>query len=319
MRQEEQLASLPDDLGFVLVDDATMLGEPEGVPATITVLDVAPLALMFQFRIDPNGTQAQIVSDLLDGATEDEATVEINGNVAIFSMYELPGTNNESIGLLIKHIASTLSSTDFAIDPGCLKCGEVESAELLYAGGRPTRLCEACHAEAIELKEKLEEHLNRPTRASSIVLLGAVIYGFMAWGLFWAVIDIALHHWQINVIELNRFTSMLGLMVIAAVGFGVGHPIGHTVSRSIALQKIPRLSGFLIALGVTVAGEVLMLTLLLLYDFGIFDLWFTIHFVGTYVSRYSGFWILCKLTLSGSIWFFCSDAAAKRRTAILGV
>lgn len=315
MENADRIANLPHDLGCVAVSDATLLGDPEGVPTTITVLGGDPLSLLLRFRVDPHGTEMDAIRALLDGAAEEEATVEFDGSFIVFSMYNLGGADNGSIRSVVTHLARTIQATDFAVEPGCQQCGEVESARLLYADERPARLCDECTADAVRRRQELEAELNRPSLAATFGLAGAVTYGAIAWGLFWTVVEFVFRWLRIRVVEINYLTVLIGAATFAAVGYAVGRPIGRTIQRSIALRRVPQLSSALIVPCVGVAGEIVLLTILLLWDAGIFNLAIAANFVWAFVSGYSPFWIICKLALLGFVWFFCTGAAAERRTA----
>ena len=309
----DRIQELPEAIGFVPVDEQVLIGEPDGVPTTCTLINDSPLMLQFKFRVDSEGTETEPMTSLLDGVPEDQACWSFEENVAYLSLYNLDVLDNSAIRVLIDQVAATLNETDFALPSGCLKCGREDCAELTYVDGIPTRICVDCLTDALEEKQETEEELNRPSFGLTLGLPGAFLYGSVVWALSWALFDWMLDFWNVRAIWINRLTVLLGLIVIGVLGYVIGSPMGATLRRSIAVRHAPRLSSLLFALGVAAAGEILAIAVFVFRKVGIFDLALAAQIATLFVTTWTAFWVICKLGLTAAIGYFCYDAASKKQ------
>ncbi|MEX0700521.1 MAG: hypothetical protein WD069_00350 [Planctomycetales bacterium] len=315
----DQIKALVAELGFVVVDQDTALGQMRGIPTALTVFAADPPGLMCQWRVNPTGIETQTVMDLLEGVPQERAALSIEDGCAWLTLYDARSLDGATIRLLFEQVADALQSSDLAPGPGCVRCGRVEDAQLMYVAGRATRLCPGCLTDAAQERQCLEAQLNRPSLASTLGLPGAAIYVAAGWAGFWTVLDLALEHWRIEVVEINRFTMFLFWGALVAIGIALGWPAGVTVRRSLAFGRMPRVASVLFILAAATAGEILYVALLLLRMVGVFNLRLAAQLLPQVLDSYTKFWISCKVALLVATAFFCAASASQRKTVRLDV
>ena len=315
----DQLPALIEELGFVVVGPNKALGQPRGVPTTLAVLSTDPPALMFGFRIHPEGNETQPVAALLQDVENDRAAVSFENGLAWLTLYDLSGLSISVVRLLVDNFPDTISATDLAVVAGCLHCGRLADAQLMCLEGHPTRLCPDCLAESARQRQELEAHLNRPSIAATVGLPAVGAYIACGWAVLWTLIDLVLEHWAIRVIEINHFTGALMLLLLAGVGFCLGWPMGAALRQSIAFRRAPKTMSVIVVSAAVICGEIGYLALRLLRLAGIFDLKFAAAILGQVLVNYGGFWITMKLACLGAISAFSAAAALSRKTASLDV
>ncbi len=314
------LVELVADLEFTPVDERTAVGEFQALPAAISVLGLDPPAFMFQIRLNPVDDEAAARQDEIEPLVSDShVSMSIENDCAYLSVYDASEFETDELRMILDRMAESLLSSGQARKSVCLRCGQAELAELMYVEGRPTRLCTACLEAAAEQREQEEAALNATSGKAllALPLFAAVATG--VWGVFWLMIDLALDYWQMDVIEINRLTMLLILGLLGAVGWLAGWPLGRVLRRTVFGRKLPRLTGTLMAGLLIVVGEVLYVGLLVLWHHGVIDPEFAVRVTPAVVLDYTGFWLVCKLTLAGAVGFFCCLAAGERKTVALDI
>lgn len=315
----DDILRLIAELGFVVAGQDIALGQPAGIPTTMTVLGDSPLAVMFRFRVNPQGTQTPTFAELLQSVPDDRASFSVEEGYAFLTLFDSSGLTSSSLGLLVKHIAETLAATDLAAGPGCLRCGTLDEAELLLIEGRPTRLCAGCLDEARRERQEAEAELNRASVAATIGLPAAGGFVAIGWVILWTAIDMILEWLQVKVIEFNRLSEIFFLALVGGVGYGLGWPLGAALRQSIAIRRAPVMMSLILIVAAAIAGEIGYLALHIFRVVGVFDLGLAAKLLWQFVSGYSGFWIACKLAFLGAIGLFCAIAASERKQVSLNV
>jgi hypothetical protein len=309
---------LVNSLGFTAADEHTAIAELHGVPATLTVLGTDPPAVLFGFRVNPDGLQTGTVADRARGLPDDAAALSFEDGYAWLSLYNLEKLPPDAAPRLVADIAAAIASTDLALPAGCFHCGAPD-APLAYADGRPARLCPQCVTSAAEEHREREAELNRPTLGATLAVPGAGLFVAAGWAVIWTLLDFALDRWQIRVVEINQFSAMIGLLAIGIVGACLGWPLGATLRQSIALRHAPRLMSGLATLGAALLGEIFFVAARLFLLAGVFDVGIAAQLLPQVVAAYTGFWVACKLLLAGAIGVCCGMSASQRKTASFAV
>lgn len=315
----ERIEGLRSELEFEVVDDDTAMGEIREIPIAMSVLGIDPPAVMFRVRADTDGAESESVASAFEGLSAANVRVSLENDSAWLSFYDLRELDNAAIRSLLEKTADVLDASGLAAGPGCLRCGNLDRAQLMCVEGRPTRLCPDCLTEAVEEQQELEAEHNRSSLAATLGLPGAGLFVAAGWAGFWTLLDLALEHWRIQVVEINYLTMLLMFMGVAACGYALGWPAGVTLRQSIALGKAPVAASAVFVTAAAIGGEILYVGLYLLRLLGLFDLGVAAQLVGQVVAQYSGFWIFCKLALLAAIGFFCAESASERRTVRLQV
>lgn len=304
---------LMEALRFTDCDEETTMGELLGVPATCTVLGGDPLALLFQFRIHPDNSDPPAITELLAHIPKDEVSCSVEEKFLWLSLYRLDETHVDELVQLVSTIAERIQASSYQVLTGCLKCGTESSVQNVYVDGHPSRACKSCLAEAADEQRVLSEELNRPSVLATIGLpLTAALMAF-GWAILWTFIDLTLERWQIQVIEINVFTILLIIGLELGLGWILGWHAGKFMRRSAAIQRSPKIKIGWFLLVTCVCGEILYLAIGIARILGVFDLTLASKFFGDLVSSYTGFWILCKLGLIGSLYLFCYSSAIVRK------
>ncbi len=309
---------LVNALGFTAADENTAIAELHGVPATLTVLGTDPPAVLCGFRVNPRGTQTGTVADRARGLPDEAAALSFEDGYAWLSLYNLEKLPPDASPRLVADIAEAIASTDLALPAGCFHCGAPD-ALLIYADGRPARLCPQCVASAAEEHRERESELNRPTLGATLAVPGAGLFVAAGWAVIWTLLDFALDRWQIRVVEINQFSAMIGLLAIGIVGACLGWPLGATLRQSIALRLTPRLSSAVATIGAVLLGEIFYIAARLFLLAGMFDVGVAARLLPQVVASYTGFWVACKLLLAGAIGLCCGMSASQRTSASLDV
>src|SRR5262249_15462218 len=140
-----------------------------------------------------------------------------------------------------------------------------------------------------------------------------------AWAGWWTLLDIVLHKLNVAVIEINKFTLLVILGMLAGVGYALGQPLGNVLRRTGALNRAPWLLSLLFVVVAGIAGEIGYVAVHLLRLVGFFALRAAVRLLGPIVAGYSAFWVFVKLVLLGAIWFFCGNRASERAVVRLHV
>jgi hypothetical protein len=225
----ERFCALVSELGFTPVNEGKALGAVAGIPTTISLLSDEPLGVLFAFRVHPDGRDTGRIVELLRDAPPDQASLSFDDGCASLTLYDRVGLTNESIRWLVEQVADAIGASDLALGPGCLRCGKTDGAELMCAEGRPTRLCPGCLNAAIDERQKTESELNRPSVLALLGLPGACVGMAAGWAGVWTLLDIVLQKLGVKVIEINRFTLLVILGLLAGIGLALGWPLGSAL------------------------------------------------------------------------------------------
>lgn len=307
------------ELEFVPADEETAIGELSGLPVAFTILGLEPLAGMFQFRVDSDGTGSDRVAELLAAIPEEDVSYSLEEKQAWLSFYHLERFQLDELCTLVRNVAHRLREISFAMPPGCLRCGETSDAKLSLVEGQPTRVCSKCLTEAVQERTAKEADLNRSRLSATIGLpfTGALVSA--AWAIVWTGIDLLLERWNVRVIWLDYFTIVLIIMLAGGLGWLIGWPTGRIMRRSAAIQVAPYSTiGWFVCI-TALCGEILYFAAYLARFAGLFDFGLAAALFWQFVSMYSGFWILCKLALAAAIYGFCYGSATTRTEVAIDV
>ena len=308
-----QLPALVDALGFTSLDALRSVGEPNGVPTSMLVAVAHPLALLLRFRIDPLGTTA-IFDEWRSTLPPDQCTFSIEGDSAWLSLKNAETLPHEAVVSLVAFVSERLSTSDLAVPPGCLRCGEVETARVTDVDGLPTRICPTCLSQAAREKQEAEAALNRGSVAATFGLPAVFGYVAFGWAAVWFAIGLTLERHQIRVVPGDEFTFLIIVLIAGGVGWVLGWPLGKGVRQSLGLRRAPwAICPFLIA-GAVFCGEVLAVALWLFYWVGVFDVRAALGMLGVVLASYTPFWVGCKAAMLVCLAFFCFVSASERRS-----
>ncbi len=317
--ESDQLNDLLGGIDFEWVDDNTAIGEFHGLPAAVSVLGTDPPAFAFQIRLNP-GKDATAEEDVeMPSLSDSDISMSIENGSAWLTVYDLRPFESDDIQDGLETLAQSVLSSGLAREVVCLRCDRQGSAELMFVGGRPTRLCSQCLEDATREKDDQESELNASSFRATAGLPVLALVAACVWALFWLLVDILLDYRSIQVFEIHYFSMALILAILGAVGWIVGWPLGVTVRKSVAAQKTPRTSSILLVGTLSIVGEILYVGLLVFRELGVVDLIISAQLLVPVILDYSGFWILCKLILVTSIGFFGCIFAAEKKTVSMRI
>ncbi|MBS0265184.1 MAG: hypothetical protein JSS02_24845 [Planctomycetes bacterium] len=310
---QADMLQLLTDLGFAVADQERAIGAPAGIPTTLKVLGIAPLSLMFRFKVHPEGNEAQPVRELLQHVPDERASFSLEDGFAFLTLYDASQMSNSDLRLLLDQVADRIASSNLALPPGCLQCGEVGQEQLLLVEGWPTRVCLPCLEHACRQKQEWESQLNRPTVAATLGLPAMCGLVTVGWIVFWLVMGVLVEKFEIKVVEINEFSALILLALFAGVGFVCGRPLGAAIRESILICRAPVIGSLVLIVAAALVGEIGLVVVQLLWWGGVFDLAFAARVWGQVIANYTSFWVSCKLAFIGATWGFCAHTAQQRK------
>ncbi len=324
MHNLEQEMSVPESLvrewNFQIGDQESAFGEMAEMPAVLTILGVDPLSLMMTYKIaTPHPAQIPMPAEIAQLLETKSASVALEDGYAWLSFYNLRGKSAEAVRGLFESFGQALKDQGLALEPACSICGQREDAGLIYVEGKCTRICEPCLEQRLEEREAAEAALNRPSSLHSYALPWVIALAGLGWAVFWVLIDLLLDFFNVQVIEINAFTSVIFIVVAGVLGVLVGTPLGHVLRKSGSVRLSP-LAVTIIAIGLaTVIGEALYISIAIFRWIGHFDLTLGFQALFPWIQSYNPFWIICKLIVAGAIGFGCFQAASERESVGLSI
>lgn len=304
---------LVEELTFAVAGPQTAVGEVQGVPTSLTILSSDPPGVMIQMRYAPDADQTDRIWDLLGDTPEETAKLDIFGESVWLSLYNLAGDTNESLKQLINVLAETIQSTDLRVEPGCLRCGESDSVELMFVAERPTRLCPNCLQRAVDQQQGEEEELNRTSVGATLGLPACMAILAAGWGAIWALLGYGLHWLGVQEIEINIFTVGIILGLTIGGAYLLSRLAIGTFRRSALVRQSPALIIGALVLTALLFGEVASIVLELFFSFGIFAPELAWQLAGEVLRNYSVFWIVCKFIMAIALILMILTGATARR------
>jgi hypothetical protein len=315
----DRVNSLRVELGFTAVDSDTSVGEISGVLASLTHLSSEPLAILVRLRLRPDAGEPDVVSRIFDDVPPEAARITFEPNFASISLYEIDDLPNDAVRLLLEKVADVIAANQLSAPAGCLRCGIVDGAQLMYLEDRPTRLCPACLEGARLEKKHLEQQLNRGTVGGFFGLPAVVASVAAGWAILWTAVDWLLEFFRIGVIWIDKFSVIMILFAVLGFGVALGMPLGNALKRSGLARWSPLFMSLVFGLGAAVLGELVYVTILVFRAAGVVDVNTAVQIFQGVVQQYSTFWIVVKVGLALAISFFCLGKAATQETARLDV
>lgn len=315
--ESDLLVDLVNHLEFTPVDDSTAMGEFHGLPAAISILGLEPPAFAFRIRLNPAGDVAATEQEEIEPLVSDtEVAMSIENGCAWLSVYDAQMFDFDEARGLLDRLAESLIESGQARPGLCMRCDRVEEAELRYVENRPTRICNYCLSRAAEEREQKEAELNPISAKAALSLPVFALVGAWLWAGFWFAVDLAMIYWNINQIELHAISMLLILGLLSGVGWAVGFPTGRVLRKTVFGQRAPRVTGVLLACTVAVVGEILLGAIVIYQEFGVFDLLLSVVFAWLLLFEYTGFWLLCKLTLAIAVGTCCCIGAERKTVSL---
>ena len=300
----ETLHALMADLHLQLLDAEHACGDIADFPATVTLISTEPLVLSFDFRVQLPAVRLDEIRPLLQGLSNESLRVSAHQNEVQLALMNLTGQTSAEIEQIVTEFAESLTALGLGLPDGCLYCGTTENVEIVHHLGRTSRACPTCFSQRLE--QHAQEHAERlqPRRNAWMSVPMLCFYVAIGWVVIWAIADALLDWFHVQVIDLNKFTSMVLFVAALAIGGALGTPLGSTLKKTGLVRKSPRWIGGLVVVAAVALGEVLYLTWLIFRAAGVVDLTFAVQMLPALFGVYSSFWILLKVGLALSIGFF---------------
>ena len=289
-------------------DEDTAFGEVEEFPAALSVLGPDPLALMMvcKIRSSPAEHGFSIPHEIAVLINQKRASITLEDGYAWLSFYDLSGKSLEEVRGLFEQFARALKEQNLATGPGCTICGSLEGAELVFSGGKCSRVCEPCLAARLEEQEQKENERKRPSTFHSYALPWAVGLAGVGWMAFWVLIDLVLDYLNTNTIAVPSFVSVL---VLLGLGMLLGAPVGLVLRKSGLGRRSPALASIIAVALAALLGEAFYISAYLYRHFGFLDLAAGFQVLVPFFSSYDSSWIAAKLFVAIAIGAGCFAAA----------
>ena len=308
----EALGLVINELGFGFVEPNNALGSVGEFPATITVLDVLPAAMMFTIRANTDAGNPETLQAAWKGRYTGRSNISFDPGVVWLELYGITEPSAKTLQPLMDGFADALTAAGFGVGTGCLNCGTLEQLQLTCADGRPTRMCSPCLGAAVQEKSEREAALNRPGRFEALGLPAIAMTVAVGWTVVWTLLDMFVEWAGIERISLDKLTGMIIAVLVLGVGYALGTPLGNALRRAGLGNWAPWLLSIVAVLGTALGGEILYIAVALWRHFGIFDLNLAAGLLARFFVGYSGFWITCKILCAAAMWLFCHAEAQKR-------
>lgn len=300
----ETLNALIADLNLQLLDGDHACGDIAGWPTTVTLISTEPLVLSFDFRVHLPNERVEEIRPLLQGLSSDSLRVSAHENEVQLALMNLTGQSSADIEQIVLEFAESLSALGLDLPEGCLYCGITEGVEIVHHLGRTSRACPVCFQQRLEYHASLLEEQQRPRRNAWMSVPMLCVYVALGWTVIWVLADVLLDWFHVQVIDLNKFTSMVFFVAAFAIGAALGMPLGSTLKKTWLVRKSPRWIGGAVVAAAVALGEVLYMTWLIFRAAGILDLTLAVQMLPALLGVYSSFWIVLKVGLALSIGFF---------------
>lgn len=313
------LDELVSQLGFTAYDPETACGEIRGFPVTLTIVGLESVGLMFEFRIAEATGDAEPKLDLPFELPEELLKISFGKERAWLSIYDLSGATPDAVRLLVEQFAGAVAAAGRAPSPGCSQCGAIAGAEVRCLDGDTVRICPQCLEGIYAERDERQRQLDRPSRLALLGLPAVFTVAATGWAVFWTLVDLAIEWLQIDVVEINRLTVMILLVVAGGAGAAMGLPLGTALRQSGAVRLAPRVLSGLVVLGAVIVGEIGYIALLLFRFVGVFDLGLAAQFLPNILPLYGSFIAACKLILALTVGGFCMASVTERPVARLEI
>jgi hypothetical protein len=306
-----------EELRMDVVPGGQASGIVGGLAATATPLTDEPLSLMCQFTLRADDEQVAAAKPLFAGLSTGGIDVSLARDEARLGLIDLAGQTPQSVRTAIEDFAQALIATGLVTPNVCLRCGADENVQSIFHQGQTSLVCTQCLAAATAERQQRQLVLDRGSWSAFIGLPAAFTFAAAGWAVFWTLIDLAIGWLNVQVIDINKLTITLALIVVSVAGAGLGIPLGTLLRRSGAIRRAPEALAGLVVLGAAAAGELLYTAVVLFISFGLIDLRFAAQLLPMILRRYPDYMIVTKLALAFMIGVFCIMEAKKRPEARL--
>src|SRR4029079_18831018 len=92
--------------------------------------------------------------------------VAVVSGQAWLTLFDVSGQSGETVRTIVEQFAQSLAAAGLAPQPGCLRCGTLDGAQIIHQEGITTRLCAACWQQALAERDARQAHLDRGSRAA---------------------------------------------------------------------------------------------------------------------------------------------------------
>lgn len=298
------LTALLQELQFQLVDNQHACGEIAGLPTTLTLVSADPLVLTFDFRVDLHAERLHEMRPLLQGLSDASMRVSALEDEVQLALLQLASQSPDAIRELVTEFAESLNTAGLAHPAGCHYCGTTADAGIVHHLGRTSRACPACFARRLEQHAVEIEAFHRPRRGAWMSVPALCLFVALGWTGAWTLADWLLDWFRVQVIEINRATTMVIFMLMLGIGAVLGMPLGGALKKTGLVRRAPRwLGGTFVLVGVAL-GELLYVMILLFRFGGVIDLTVAAQLLPLVIGNYSAFWVSMKLGLALSVGVF---------------
>jgi hypothetical protein len=309
--------SVVEELRMDFAPGGQATGVVAGLAATVTPLTDDPLSLLCQFRLRADDEQLASARPLFAGLSTGGIDVLLANDEARLGFIDLAGQTPQTVRAVIEEFAEALIATRLATPNACLRCGTDENVQPVFHQGQTSLVCPACLEAATTEWHDRQAALDRGSLSALIGLPAVFTFAAAGWAIFWTLIDLAIGWFHVQVIDINKLTITLVLLVVSIAGACLGMPLGTLLRRSGAVRRAPEVLSGLMVLGAAVVGELLYVTVLLFLNFGLIDLGVAAQILPIILRRYPDYMIVTKLALAFMVGLFCIIEAKKRPEARL--
>lgn len=320
MAPVQTIDGLISKLGLIPVENGeTAFGSLEDTPVTMTVLSVEPLSLLFALNVNQDSTDAEIKPEFAASLPAEMCRITVENGRCWLSLYEVTNLSDEQIAEDVRQVHECLIDANLTVGPGCLRCGSVDDARVMFIEGRTTRICTACLDRAIAEKQEREAQLNKMSVSAVLGLPAAILICAACWAWFWYATDLVLDWLRIEVIEINHLTSIMMMGLFVGIGVAIGIPLGKTLRKAGVVRFAPIPLTCAIVVSSLIIGEIDYIAILIFQRLGIIDFAAAAQLLWPVVANYTGFWIVCKILCAGAIAGFCISEVNTRKAERLDV
>jgi hypothetical protein len=309
--------SVVQELGLAVVPTGQATGVISGLAATVTPLTDDPPSLMGQFRLRVDEDRLAAARPLFEGLSSPALDVSLSNGEARLGFIQLAGQSPQSIRSTLEEFAQALIATGLATPDACVRCGTAAEVQPVFHQGETSLVCGPCLVAATADWHARQTVLDRGSWSAFVGLPAAFTFAAAGWAGFWTLVDLVIGWFHVQVIDVNKFTIFVGLLLVGVVGAALGMPLGGLLRRSGAVRRAPEWLSGLMVVGAAIVGELLYAAVLVFLNVGIVDLGVAAQILPMILQRYHAFWITFKLALAVSIGAFCIAEVRNRPAARL--
>lgn len=267
---ERQCQAVASALGAEAGSDRYFRGRVDGTPFLMKVISDNPPAYLIKLRmIAPHNLESKWPATLSGHYASANIGCEIEDDYIFLWIRDSSSLDTADIVSLVRECIDHYTDYFPQASGYCFDCRESGNASVIQSGLSVSSICGTCLDKRAKERNSEEARLNKSSGSFALLIPLAITLSAVGWATFWWLCDAAFT--AANAERIWAPTIVLALVVLA-VGFGLGWPVGKLLHRSGLVKWLPpAVLSIAVAALTLILGELLFASYIVFRAVGAFD------------------------------------------------